>query len=330
MIDINTKLILVGHGSPREEANRDFISLAERVGARMGSLNVSAAFFSIATPTIEDVVSQAYAEGKRRFVLQPYFLHNGAHITKDIPALLSEIKGKFAEISMLFLPTLEGEPALEDILAMRFSPYSAPPPILHSGKEIEQRSREIINTLLGDRIPNDKIGRELTIRIVHATADPGFAKSIRVKPSVHEMAAKALSEGRPIFCDVQMLASGITKTKSPILCGVGDPDVIELAKKNGTTRAAEAMEKYASHWGGGIVAVGNAPTAIWRLLDLCQRGITPPALVVGLPVGFVGAAESKAALWESPLCCVTNMGPRGGSPAAAAAVNALALAVSRG
>ncbi|MFW5846050.1 MAG: precorrin-8X methylmutase, partial [Planctomycetota bacterium] len=118
-----------------------------------------------------------------------------------------------------------------------------------------------------------------------------------------------------------MVAAGCTRVSS--LCGIDNPDVIAAAKAAGGTRAACAMRVLAEHIQGGIVAIGNAPTAIWSLLRLHAETGLQPALVIGLPVGFVGASESKQALWESGLPCITNVGPRGGSPWAAAAVNHL-------
>jgi precorrin-8X/cobalt-precorrin-8 methylmutase len=121
-----------------------------------------------------------------------------------------------------------------------------------------------------------------------------------------------------------MLEAGITRVENKILCGIDHEDVIAAARQKGCTRAAAAMEKFASQMDGAIVAVGNAPTALWKVMEIA-RGGPQPAVVVGLPVGFVGARESKLALIESGLCYISNTSPRGGSPVAAAAVNALAM-----
>jgi len=120
-----------------------------------------------------------------------------------------------------------------------------------------------------------------------------------------------------------MLQAGMTKVRSEILCAVDRPDAAALARDRGCTRAAAAMELLAPHLEGAIVAIGNAPTALWKIMELARQGGPSPALVVGLPVGFVGARESKLALLESGLCWITNTSPRGGSPVAAAVVNAL-------
>lgn len=193
-----------------------------------------------------------------------------------------------------------------------------------SGDEIEARSHEIINEELRDR-HIDELILPIVRRVVHATADVSFAKSLRMHPEAASRGIAAIRQGRPIVCDVHMLQMGITRTSGEVLCAIRDPAVASLAKQAGSTRSAAAMEHLSVAIDGGIVAIGNAPTALWKVLELAEtRGIRP-AVVVALPVGFVGAAESKQALLESDLCYITNVGPRGGSPVAAAAVNALAI-----
>ena len=120
-----------------------------------------------------------------------------------------------------------------------------------------------------------------------------------------------------------MLKAGLTHAPVPVICALEEAHACPAGPQGGT-RAAAAMERMADRWEGAIVAVGNAPTALWKVLEIAARGGPRPALVVGLPVGFVGARESKLALLRSDLCHIGNIGVRGGSPAAAAAVNALA------
>ncbi len=192
------------------------------------------------------------------------------------------------------------------------------------GAEIERRSHEIITKQLAESNLDESI-LPIVRRVVHATADFSFAESLRVHPDAVTQAASAIGKRKPIVCDVRMLQMGIKRTGCDVLCAISDPEVIDRAKQLGCTRAAAAMEHLIDAIDGGIVAIGNAPTAIWKLLELVETRGVAPALVVGLPVGFVGAAESKQALLESGLCYVTNIGPRGGTPVAAAAVNALAI-----
>jgi len=140
----------------------------------------------------------------------------------------------------------------------------------------------------------------------------------------------ALAAGGPVLCDTNMVASGITRRRLPagneVLCVLGDPAVPELAARLGTTRTAAAVDLWVDRLPGAVVAIGNAPTALFRLLELIDAGAPAPAAVVGVPVGFIGAAESKRALAEHParLEHLVVHGRRGGSALAAAAVNALA------
>jgi len=143
-------------------------------------------------------------------------------------------------------------------------------------------------------------------------------------------ATAALRAGAPIFCDAQMVAHGITRARLPagntVICTLSDPRVPALAIELGTTRSAAAMELWREHLAGSIVVIGNAPTALFRLLEILQEpGVAPPAAVIGIPVGFVGAADSKEALLASALVpSVIVRGRRGGSAMAAAALNAVA------
>ena len=197
------------------------------------------------------------------------------------------------------------------------------------GREIERRSHQIIDERLA-AMDLDQTVQSIARRVIHATADFSFGESLRVHPLAIQRAVDAIAAHRPIVCDVRMVQAGITKTGCEILCAISDPEVVRRAKAQGCTRSAAAMEFLAEQIDGAIVAVGNAPTALWKILELSAKGVARPAVVVGLPVGFVGAAESKQALTESDLCYVSNVGPRGGSPVAAAAVNALAMAAREG
>ena len=282
------------------------------------------AFFSIARPNILDRVAELAALGVRRIVLMPYFLYSGQHVTHDIPALLDECRRQFPGVALEVLPTLENDPAIEDLVLERLTAAmdvrSATPTL---GKEIERRSYEIIARQLGGG--EEAAGqRRIVARIVHATADFSFARSLRIHPEAVDRGRAALAAGKAVLCDVKMLQAGLTKVRNETLCAIDRPEVLAAAQAAQCTRAAAAMESLRPRLDGAIVAVGNAPTALWKIIEIVRGGGPRPALVVGLPVGLVGAREAKLALWESGLCCITNTTSRGGSPAAAAAVNALA------
>jgi precorrin-8X/cobalt-precorrin-8 methylmutase len=177
-------------------------------------------------------------------------------------------------------------------------------------------------------IPADLKG--LAERLVHTAGDPAIVRDLAFGEGAGEAGRKALAVGAPILCDVEMVAQGITRSRltkeNPVLCHLNAPDVRDRAAARGITRAMAAVDLWLPHLDGAVVAIGNAPTALFRLLELLRDGAPMPALILGFPVGFVGAAESKEALirFAGTIPHVTLRGRRGGSALAAAAVNALA------
>jgi precorrin-8X/cobalt-precorrin-8 methylmutase len=170
----------------------------------------------------------------------------------------------------------------------------------------------------------------VAVRMVHACGMTDLVSDLAWSPDFAAAAEAALSAGAPVLCDSSMVAAGITRPRLPagndVLCTLGDPRVAGLAARMGTTRTAAAAELWRDRLDGALVAVGNAPTALFHLLEMVQAGAPRPAAVVGMPVGFIGAAESKAALAAHPLRIpfLVVHGRRGGSAMASAAVNALA------
>lgn len=171
---------------------------------------------------------------------------------------------------------------------------------------------------------------EIVVRMIHACGQVSAAELIEFSPGLVAAARGALLRGAPIFCDAAMVAHGITRARLPakneVVCTLRDPSVPELAAKLGTTRSAAAIELWGDRLAGALVAIGNAPTALFHLLDKLESGAPRPAAILGIPVGFVGAAESKQALAANafgvPYLIVR--GRMGGSAMTAAAVNALA------
>ncbi|MEU4144844.1 precorrin-8X methylmutase [Streptomyces parvulus] len=170
----------------------------------------------------------------------------------------------------------------------------------------------------------------VAVRMIHACGMVDLVQDIGHTPMVVARAREALLAGAPILCDVQMVASGVTRKRLPadneVLCTLSDPAVPALAAELGTTRSAAALELWRDRLEGAVVAVGNAPTALFRLLEMIEEGAPRPAAVIGVPVGFIGAAESKDALAAHPsgLDHLVVRGRRGGSAIAAAALNAIA------
>lgn len=170
----------------------------------------------------------------------------------------------------------------------------------------------------------------VAVRMIHAAGMVDLAPHIRFSPAFAETARAALAAGAPVLCDARMVWEGITRSRLPadnaVLCTLHDPKVPELAKGMSNTRSAAALELWRPHLAGAVVAIGNAPTALFHLLNMLEDPNCPrPAAIIGCPVGFVGAVESKQALWEAQAvpCCIVA-GRLGGSAITVAAVNALA------
>jgi precorrin-8X/cobalt-precorrin-8 methylmutase len=200
---------------------------------------------------------------------------------------------------------------------------------LRDGAEIYRRSFAAIRAetdLSG--LPADVAG--VAVRMVHACGMTDLVRDLGYSPGVVAAARGALRAGAPILCDATMVAAGVSRRRLPagnaVVCTLADPGVPELARRLGTTRSAAALELWRGRLAGAVVAVGNAPTALFRLLELIEQGAGRPAAVLGLPVGFVGAAEAKEALVTHPsgLEHLVVRGRRGGSAVTVAAVNAIA------
>jgi precorrin-8X/cobalt-precorrin-8 methylmutase len=168
------------------------------------------------------------------------------------------------------------------------------------------------------------------VRMIHAAGMVGLEQHIRFTPEMAHRARAALQDGAPVLCDARMVSEGITRGRLPagnaVICTLNDPSVVSLAQAMGNTRSAAALELWRPYLAGAIVAIGNAPTALFHLLNMLEDASCPrPAAIIGCPVGFVGAAESKAALMAGPpVPALTVEGRLGGSAITVAAVNALA------
>jgi precorrin-8X/cobalt-precorrin-8 methylmutase len=203
---------------------------------------------------------------------------------------------------------------------------------LRDGAEIYRRSFATIrreSELRG----LDPIVERVVVRMIHACGMVDLVADVGYSPGFGVAARDALLRGAPILCDTSMVASGVTRARLPadneVICTLSDPAVPGLAAELGTTRTAAAIELWREHLEGSVVVIGNAPTALFRLLEVMGTDGGQPAAVIGVPVGFVGAAESKRALVEDPSALehLVVHGRRGGSAIAAAAVNALASSV---
>jgi precorrin-8X/cobalt-precorrin-8 methylmutase len=194
-------------------------------------------------------------------------------------------------------------------------------------KDIEARSFEIITQELGERqLPPDRA--DVIKRVIHTTADFDYVDQLVFSPHAVEQARAALSSGVDIITDTQMAKAGINKTRlasfgGRVHCFMSDPDVAQMAKERGTTRATISMEKAAALGGHPIFAIGNAPTALIRLYEMIVEGSISPSLVIGVPVGFVNVVEAKELILQTQVPYIVARGRKGGSNVAAAICNAL-------
>ena len=200
---------------------------------------------------------------------------------------------------------------------------------VRDGAEIYRRSFATIRAE-ADLAGLDPVLERVVVRMIHACGMVDLADDVAASAGFGEAGARALRDGAPILCDTSMVASGVTRARLPadneVVCTLSDARVPGLAADMGTTRTAAALELWRERLGGAVVVVGNAPTALFRLLELVDEGVAAPAAIIGVPVGFIGASESKLALAEQGggLEFVVVHGRRGGSAIAAAAINALA------
>lgn len=196
-------------------------------------------------------------------------------------------------------------------------------------QEIEDKSFAIIDAEAGTH-EFDAAHWQIVRRVIHTSADFEWQQMMRFHPQAIPLGIAAIRQGKPIITDTNMARVGIRARDladfgGQARCYMADPRVAERAAAEGITRAKAAVDLAAEEMAGGIYVVGNAPTALLRLIELARTGKAAPALVIGLPVGFVNAAESKAALMENGLPFIANIGRKGGSNVAAAVVNALIL-----
>jgi precorrin-8X/cobalt-precorrin-8 methylmutase len=203
------------------------------------------------------------------------------------------------------------------------------PSYLRDGTAIYERSFAIIRAEADlERFSPEEA--EIAIRMIHAAGQVTIAEHIQFSPGLVTAARAALKDGAPILCDSEMVAHGVTRARLPanceVICTLRNRSVPDLAAKLGTTRSAAALELWRDRLKGAVVAIGNAPTALFRLLEMLADGAPKPAAILGIPVGFVGAAESKDALAANALGVpyLIVRGRIGGSAMTAAAVNALA------
>jgi precorrin-8X/cobalt-precorrin-8 methylmutase len=321
-------ILLLGHGSPKKDANK-----LEQVGTMLhGMLHrgcrencVKVAYLQFAEPGIPDTIKEAVTQGAKKVILHPFFLSSGLHVSKDIPEMIDQARQLYPGVDFIYTEPLGIHEKLAHIVMERISAAEQLAP-----SAIEKRSFDILSAeadLSG--IPEDRL--PIVQRVIHATADFDFKENLLFHPDAVAQGLAAIKAGKDIVTDVEMVRTGINKKwlsrwGGNVSCGITDAAsrVEENDKRTRAEIGIEALLK--SNNNIGIIAIGNAPTALLKVIDrfnspeFADRRLP---LVVGVPVGFVKAVESKALLATQSFPFITAMGRKGGTPVAVAIVNAL-------
>ena len=319
--------LIVAHGSRKSDANQQVIELVEKLSNYFQSTMFQPAFMELASPTIEDGINALAKKNMDQLIAYPYFLFKGMHFSKDIPNLIQNIIDNLEKkIPFKMLDPVGHHPKITDLVQEEL--YDEVIDQLKLNKvapgKIEDKSMELIEiNLNGHEIPPKQ--KPIIKRIIHSTGDFDFLTSMIFHDKAVSAGLQAIQEKKIIYTDVTMVQAGINKKFGhDVQCALNKPKVLSQADKEGITRAAAGMKSLAHKLDGNIIAIGNAPTALIELVNMIKKNGLKPALIVGIPVGFVNAKESKSYLTtikDAPY--ITNRGQKGGSAIAAAIVNAL-------
>jgi precorrin-8X/cobalt-precorrin-8 methylmutase len=321
------KIILIGHGSPRKEANNVEIMAAllhRAIHPDCQDQCVKAAYMQFAQPDIAATIAACVEEGAQRIVVHPFFLYSGVHVTKDIPEAIAGAKRRYPGVEFVYTEPLGVHEGLVRIILERIDGKRSTGP-----NAIEKESFDIISGEADfSDIPADRL--PIVKRVIHATADFEFRDSLVFHPDAVRTGVDAIRAGRDILTDVEMVRTGISKRLlgrwgGKVLCSIRPSGAEDGGSRGGTRAEAGIEEALAVENNIGIVAIGNAPTALSKVIELFGKGMIsrPLPLVIGVPVGFVKALESKVLLSNQTFPFITNLGRKGGTPAAVAIVNAL-------
>lgn len=314
------RIILVGHGSPKKDANRmELVGrlLHSRMHPGCGDGCVRISYLQYDSPTLADAIGEAVNEGAKSIIVHPYFLNSGVHVTEDIPRLISEAEKEHSGVEFLYTAPLGISEDIVKVVFDRIAQAKGIAPGEIEGESFKSISGEVDLSDLSEEV------QPIVTRVIHTTADFGYRNTMVFHPDAVRAGIAALRAGKSIVTDVEMLRAGINKSILNSLGGEVVCKINEVSTAGDKTRTEAAIEKALAGDNVGIVAVGNAPTALFRCIEMINAGRAGPDLVVGVPVGFVRAEESKALLCEQEFPYISNIGRKGGSPVAAAIVNAL-------
>lgn len=313
-------IILVGHGSPKKEANRmELIGrlLHGRMHPDCSSRCVRVSYLQYDSPTVMEAIDSAVKDGVTRLVIHPYFLSAGVHVTEDIPGIIKEAEALYPRVSFAYTEPLGVSEELVHVVMDRIKAAKGIATSKIESESFNAVSRELDFSDIPEEI------RPIIKRVIHTTADFEFKNGMLLHPKAVKAGLSAVKGGKNILTDVRMIKAGINERA---LSRWGGKVVCEIGKtipSEEKTRAETAIESALEDDGIGVVVIGNAPTALIKCVEMIQDGRARPDLVIGVPVGFVRAVESKALLAAQDFPYITNVGRKGGSTVAAAIMNAL-------
>lgn len=338
-----TSVIVLSHGSKVASGNEGLFKIANMLKVMNKWDSVEAGFLQLARPGLEEVIENVVNKGAKRVVIIPLLLFSGNHVEKDIPFEIEKQRKKYPDVEFLYSKNLGPDERIAQIATDRIndvlrencnddldkegvfnnSYIDNPDSIIKESYTTIDRLLEIIGT---EDVPT--INLPIIKRIIHTTGDPEYGKNFVISKGAVEAGVAAIQNGKPIVTDVNMVKAGISKKLlqsfgGATVCKIADEAVALKAAKNNQTRAIAAIDESILEIDGGIIAIGNAPSALFHLVDLIKSNKVLPGLIIGVPVGFVGAAESKEALRRTNVPYITNVGRKGGSTIAVTIVNAL-------
>ena len=324
------KIIIAGHGSPKKDANN-----IEQVAGLLHNMIhpacnddcVRVAYLQFAEPDIAQAISSCVDDGATKIIVHPYFLSSGMHVTSDIPEINDEARKNYPDVEFVFTEPLGIHNKMAQVVLERINSAIGLKP-----DEIEKRSFEIISDEINlDDVPVER--QPVVKRVIHTTADFEFKSSLVFHPDAFKAGILAIKSGKDILTDVEMVKTGINKKLlekwgGKVICNIQESGVRSQESENKTRSELGIEEAMSENNNIGIIAIGNAPTALLKTIDMLNnssdvRRPTRDVLVVGVPVGFVKAIESKSLLAKQDFPFITNISRKGGSTVAVAIINAL-------
>lgn len=321
-------IILIGHGSPKKDANN-----IETMGRLLHSMLhpdcskgcVRVAYLQFAKPELPDMIKKSVLNGAKKIIIHPYFLISGMHVTKDIPEMIKEAERIYPDVEFIYTEPLGIHEKLVQVIAERIRTAGGLLPA-----DIEKKSLEIISEEIDlSDLPQEQV--PIIKRVIHTTADFEFKKTLLFHPDAITTGINTIRSGKNILTDVEMVKAGINKKLlkkwgGEVICRIQDAGCM-MQDKETRTKAEMGIESALKENNNiGIIAIGNAPTALLKVIEILNNSSLVPrhsSLVIGVPVGFVKAFESKALLSMQNFPFIANLSRKGGSPVAAAIVNAL-------